>query len=244
VRNCHIPEVFFPQMLSFQPVTAADASRRDHLQSKRPRPAPYHPSLFTPLEDTKNMLTNNTHSMTVNVGPLKTLSELYPLNKHPEGYAYNPRCLQRDMTDMYTKGFARPSDIAKHITSSKDILAFQDTLQLDLTNGTTTWWPLHFVAHYTVGGDPGSDIFYSPGDPAFWLTHGMVDRHWWVWQNQSPANRTLQYQGVTVMLEDGSPPGKIDDVQYMNEITPKGYGQMTSRELVSTTSGPFCYVYV
>ncbi len=29
-------------------------------------------------------------------------------------------------------------------------------------------------------------VFNSPGDPMFWLHHGMVDRTYWIWQNQKP----------------------------------------------------------
>jgi tyrosinase len=32
-----------------------------------------------------------------------------------------------------------------------------------------------------LSGDPGGDLFTSPGDPAFFLHHGMVDRLWTLW---------------------------------------------------------------
>jgi hypothetical protein len=34
----------------------------------------------------------------------------------------------------------------------------------------------------TVGsGDPGADLYTSPGDPAFYLHHGQIDRLWDFW---------------------------------------------------------------
>jgi hypothetical protein len=35
--------------------------------------------------------------------------------------------------------------------------------------------------HYTIGGDPGGDLFTSPGDPAFWAHHSQMDRMWTIW---------------------------------------------------------------
>jgi len=44
-----------------------------------------------------------------------------------------------------------------------------------------------------MGGDPGSDPFISPGDPAFYLHHGQVDRVYWIWQNLDFANRKVSH---------------------------------------------------
>ncbi len=45
------------------------------------------------------------------------------------------------------------------------------------------------------------------------------------------------------MMQPNSPPGKITDVQYLDVTAPKGFGGLPSKDLVSTTSGPFCYIY-
>lgn len=39
----------------------------------------------------------------------------------------------------------------------------------------------HGGMHYAISGDPGADLFTSPGDPAFWVHHGMMDRMWTFW---------------------------------------------------------------
>ena len=45
------------------------------------------------------------------------------------------------------------------------------------------------------------------------------------------------------MMQANSPPGKITDIQNLSVTAPKGYAGIASKELVSTTSGPFCYLY-
>jgi tyrosinase len=48
---------------------------------------------------------------------------------------------------------------------------------------------VHHGGHYTVGGDAGSDFLNSPPDPTFWFHHGVIDRVWWIWQNQDLETR-------------------------------------------------------
>lgn len=144
------------------------------------------------------------------------------------------------MNNYFTTQFLRPVDIANHITSSKDIDTFQTTLQTD----TAKAFSLHTAGHYTIWGDPGGDFFVSPGEPVFWLHHGQVDRHWWIWQNQDPANRVQQYKGGTLMMVASSPAGHIGDLQMLSVVAPSSTGAEPSKNLVSSTAGPFCYVYV
>jgi tyrosinase len=53
-----------------------------------------------------------------------------------------------------------------------------------------------FEGHYAMGGDPGRDVFVSPGDPLFYLHHGMIDLVWFVWQLLDPKTRM---QGPTAI---------------------------------------------
>ncbi|KAK0124988.1 hypothetical protein ONS96_008858 [Cadophora gregata f. sp. sojae] len=181
-------------------------------------------------------------NMTVNLGPLAGSVDpalKIPKNPRSDGYGYNPRCLRRDVNNYFTSQYLRPQDIANHITSSKDIEAFEKTLQTD----TTKAFSLHTGGHYSIWGDPGGDFYVSPAEPVFWLHHGQVDRHWWIWQNQDSANRVQQYKGGTIMMQPNSPPGKITDIQNLSVTAPKGYAGIPSKDLVSTLSGPFCYIY-
>jgi tyrosinase len=136
-----------------------------------------------------------------------------------------------------------PADLAKQLTVSTNISIFQTTLQSDHANDGK--FCLHTAGHYSIWGDPGGDVFVSPSEPVFWLHHGQVDRHWWMWQNQDPANRVQQYEGGTNWMDPvNSPRGHITDIQTVHEAAPEGYeAGVPSSQLVSTTSGPFCYVY-
>lgn len=87
-------------------------------------------------------------------------------------------------------------------------------------------------------------MYVSPSDPTFWLHHGGIDRHWWIWQNQDPANRVQQYEGGTTWFVADSPAGKLSDVQDLSILQPAGTVGKASSELVSSTAGGFCYVYV
>jgi tyrosinase len=84
--------------------------------------------------------------------------------------------LRRDLGPYLTTRYTTTAQIAALITSTNAIGTFQDTLQ----GGTG----LHGSAHFTIGSDPGGDFYNSPGDPAFWLLHSMIDRVWYIWQSQ------------------------------------------------------------
>ena len=41
-------------------------------------------------------------------------------------------------------------------------------------------------------------MYVSPGEPVFWLHHGQLDRHWWMWANYLEAqvkSRVSMYDG-------------------------------------------------
>jgi tyrosinase len=112
------------------------------------------------------------------------------INPNPrpaDGYGDNPRCHRRDVN-------MKPDNLLKQITSSPDILTFQNTLQ----NTDPTVAALHVGGHFSIWGDPGGDVFVSPNEPAFWLHHGQLDRHWWMWvnyQEKEIAKRSIEYEG-------------------------------------------------
>jgi tyrosinase len=96
-------------------------------------------------------------------------------------------------------------------------------------------------------GDPGGDLFTSPGDPAFYVHHGMMDRMWTYWQLLDPANRYSEeemnggnYGHITWTNQPESRKANFSDkldMGYAAEST-------TIREVMDTTGGPFCYFYV
>jgi tyrosinase len=58
---------------------------------------------------------------------------------------------------------------------------------------------VHTAGHFTVGGDPGGDLFASPGDPYFFLHHAMIDRTYWTWQNLDLNNRQYALAGTSTL---------------------------------------------
>lgn len=100
---------------------------------------------------------------------------------------------------------------------------------------------VHAGGHYTIGGDAGSDFFNSPSDPAFWFHHAMIDRLWWIWQNQDLETRQVAIAGtITFNNQPPSRDGLLEDVLDMGYV---GVPNITSYDAMSTMGGPFCYGY-
>lgn len=172
--------------------------------------------------------------MTVNLGPLAVSVDVkIPRNPRMDGLGYNPRCIRRDITNYFTKQYLRTQDFQDLITKPQNIGDFQTIMQIDKPTG----FAVHSAGHFTIWGDPGGDLFVSPGDPAFFLHHGMIDRTWWIWQNQHPETRVQTVAGNTSFF--GGPAGTLNDVIDFHAIG----STFKMKDLMSTTAGPFCYVY-
>ncbi|KAJ5899598.1 hypothetical protein N7495_004342 [Penicillium taxi] len=172
---------------------------------------------------------------TVNLGPVA----LAPGgNDHP--LDYNPRCLKRDLTTALLQNYANYSSIVHLLQNNDNIWDFENHLQGAPYTGSIG---VHGAGHYSIGGDPGRDVYVSPGDPAFWLNHGMIDRVWWIWQNLDWNNRQNAISGTNTFLNQ--PPSAnttLDDVIDLGYAN--GGGSIAIRDIMSTTAGPYCYVYV
>jgi tyrosinase len=135
---------------------------------------------------------------TIHLGPLMpTMDPKLGIKNNPQsdGYGDNPRCMRRDVSNFFTKDYLRPQDLLKQITSNSKIGTFQDTLQVNSANQMAA---LHVGGHFSIWGDPGGDVYVSPAEPAFWLHHGQLDRHWWMWTMYQEAQikaRTSMYEG-------------------------------------------------
>ncbi|KMU76698.1 hypothetical protein CISG_05841 [Coccidioides immitis RMSCC 3703] len=78
---------------------------------------------------------------------------------------------------------------------------------------------VHGGGHYAMGGDPGRDVFVSPGDPAFFFHHAMIDRVWWIWQNLDLKNRQNAIHGTGTFLNDPpSPDTTLDTMVDLGNI--------------------------
>ncbi|KAL2181126.1 uncharacterized protein P884DRAFT_312111 [Thermothelomyces heterothallicus CBS 202.75] len=156
--------------------------------------------------------------MKVNLGPGDSL-------------AYNPRCLKRNISKSYAAMTTADKTYAL-ITGSADIARFQDTMQA--VPG------VHAGGHFTIGGDPGGDVYSSSGDPAFWLHHAMIDRVWWIWQTQDLPGRLSEVAGS---VAGSSRPGSGKDLVNLGVNAPA----VAIENLLNTVGGldgKMCYIYL
>ncbi|KAF2274321.1 Di-copper centre-containing protein [Westerdykella ornata] len=173
----------------------------------------------------------------VNLGPV-----VLPDPPNPEpftGLGYNPRCLKRDVSRAASQGWSKDSDVASLIKDHDNFYWFATMMQGDFMNG---YLGVHTAGHYTVGGDPGGDLFASPGDPFFFLHHAMIDRVWWTWQNLDIKNRQYSVQGTITV--NNQPPSRNTTLDDPIDLGFVGVPTVSIREASHTLGGPFCYIYI
>lgn len=100
--------------------------------------------------------------MKVNLGPVSLGLTDGTSVSNGDGLSYNPRCLKRDLTDYTNKRFSNATGIVNLLLNTHTIDDFQMTMQGYPGSGDIG---VHGGAHYALGGDPGRDLFASPGDP-------------------------------------------------------------------------------
>ncbi|PSN70209.1 Di-copper centre-containing protein [Corynespora cassiicola Philippines] len=179
--------------------------------------------------------------MTVNLGPVALgLTDGTSIG-NGNGLAYNPRCLKRDLTDAINRRFANATSVVDNILRPTDIYDFQMTMQGYPGSGEIG---IHGGGHYAMGGDPGRDVFTSPSDPLFYLHHGMIDRVWWIWQLLDRETRTGAegISGTGTFLNE--PPSANTTLDTVIDLGYAGGAPLPMRDLMSTTDGPFCYIYL
>jgi tyrosinase len=199
---------------------------------------PGYPNIYLPAGTGGGCVTSGPFKdMTVNLGPVSL-----PLNGGTQltgsGLAYNPRCLQRDIGTAINQAYANCTSIINLITQNHNIWDFEMAMQGVPGSGSIG---VHGGGHYTIAGNPGADVFVSPGDPAFYLHHSMIDRVWWIWQNLDLDTRTNAISGTGTFLN--YPPSPNTTLDTVIDIGYAGGSHVSMRELMSTTSGPFCYTY-
>ncbi|KAK8135071.1 hypothetical protein PG984_007083 [Apiospora sp. TS-2023a] len=176
--------------------------------------------------------------MTVNLGPVNGISGAEP---GPDGgKGYNPRGLRRDVGPALNQRFANYTTVLG-LLSKSNITEYRALSEGDVD--TDELGP-HGGGHYVINGDPGGDLYISPGDPAFWVHHGMMDRMWTLWQAMDPEVRNMQmddglYGHITWANEPGSRFASLDDVIDMGYAGPS----TTLGKVASTTLGELCYFY-
>ncbi|EDU44897.1 tyrosinase central domain protein [Pyrenophora tritici-repentis] len=179
-------------------------------------------------------------NMKVNLGPASLNLANGTTIANGDGLGYNPRCLKRDLTDYTIRKWATSPLVASLIIDNKDIWNFEMTMQ---------GWPgtqdlgVHGGGHYAMGGDPGRDFFVSPGDPLFYLHHGMIDRTWWIWQALDTKTRTsgAGISGTQTFLNN--PPSANTTLEDVVDLGYAASPPVKIADLMSTVKGPMCYMY-
>ncbi|KAK8216305.1 tyrosinase [Phyllosticta capitalensis] len=178
-------------------------------------------------------------NFTVRLGPVSPAWSNMSTNPRPDGLGYNPRCLRRDINPWISTGWTKDVDVDFLVTGTSDILTFQNRMQGDFAAG---YVGVHDAGHMTINGDPGGDLFASPGDPTFYLHHAQIDRTWWTWQNLDTPSRTFVVAGSTSMINASAPDTTLDDMIDLGFNAPA----ISLRKAMSTlggAGGPFCYIY-
>ncbi|KAF2737663.1 Di-copper centre-containing protein [Polyplosphaeria fusca] len=174
----------------------------------------------------------------VNLGPVVPVLSDVSLNPEFTGLGYNPRCLRRDISKAASQGWTKDSDVSSLIKDNKDFYWFSTNMQGDFPNG---FLGVHTAGHFTVGGDPGGDLFASPGDPYFYLHHAMIDRTYWTWQNLDIAKR--QYAVSATITVNNQPPSRNATLDDTFDLGYVGAPTQSIRGTSNTLAGPFCYIY-
>lgn len=171
---------------------------------------------------------------TMQVIPSQLLSTGDPLP--PTTFVRNESCLTRDLNDPVS---------ALYLNATAYQLALeapdQPTLST-LLNGVFggAALGLHSGAHFSVG-PPFSSIFVSPQDPIWYPAHAFLDVIYTKWQGLHPEIYDQLYGTQTANNVPPSANVTLDTV-----VPDFGYfyeDPITIQELISTTAGPFCYIY-
>ncbi|KAI9046822.1 hypothetical protein LZ554_008903 [Drepanopeziza brunnea f. sp. 'monogermtubi'] len=194
-------------------------------------------TIFLPSEKGGGCVTSGPFKdMKVSLGPIApALDGVSPSNGT---FAYNPRCLRRDISTKASSTWLKMTDILSLIVESADVLTFQNTMQGDFSTG---FLGVHAAGHFTMNGDPSGDFFASPGDPGFYLHHAMVDRVWFIWQSLNWPARLTDVAGTRTIFN--TPPSANTTLADLQNMGPLG-ADIALGDLLNTLSGPFCYIYL
>lgn len=157
-----------------------------------------------------------------------------------ETFAYNPRCLKRDLTTYASTTWLTTTNLWNLTLgpASRNIETFQNEFQGRFNQD---FLGLHAAGHFAIGGDAG-DFFSSPNDPVFFMHHAMVDRVWWIWQALH-LSQAKSVAGTITLLN--TPPSRETSLEDLVQTNWLGLEDRRIGELLGTLDGtPFCYIYL
>ncbi|RVX72796.1 hypothetical protein B0A52_03149 [Exophiala mesophila] len=148
----------------------------------------------------------------------------------------NESCLTRDLNTFVAQTWTNSTALEEAL-EAPDLEHFEELINGVIGGGSLG---LHSGAHFIVGS-PGSSIFVSVMDPIWWPLHTMLDNLYTSWQIRHPDQATAVFGTETAQNLPPSPNVTLDTVH-----PDWGYFEqqpLTIADLISTTSGPFCYQY-
>lgn len=182
--------------------------------------------------------------MTVNLGPDGLIVYDGVTVSSTDLFAPHPRCLKRDFTDFALQRYANESSVLTLLRDMPDIWEFETLMQ---GRQGEPELGVHGGGHYAMGGDPGRDVFVSPGEPLFWSHHANIDRVWWMWQMLDPETRVGNVSTAirgSLTLNDIYEPhgnGTLTDLQNVGFV--QAGLQVELGALLDNTAGILCTVY-
>jgi tyrosinase len=176
---------------------------------------------------------------TVNMGPSFLYMPGGNVSRMSNPLDYNPRCLKRDLTNSILRSNNNHSTVLNLVQNSPDIWSFETNTQGAPGSGLLG---IHGGGHLAMGGDPGRDADANPGDPGFWNHHSMIDRIWWMWQYGNLEEREFAVSGTGTFFNEPVSANTTLDTHVNVGFVKRG--SIAMRDLMSTTAGPFCYVYL
>ncbi|KAM0547275.1 hypothetical protein ACHAPJ_010410 [Fusarium lateritium] len=145
---------------------------------------------------------------------------------------YIPHCLHRRLSDGET-----PDSISfAKLYNGTNVDLVQKKASFATYHDVLEQGP-HQAIHSAIAGEMNPAT--SPNDPIFFLHHTQVDRLWWQWQQANPKTRLGDYSGSTRSLDGQTGKAALTDLLLMDKLAKN----ITVSDAMSTTSGPFCYIY-
>jgi tyrosinase len=151
-------------------------------------------------------------------------------------YALNQSCLRRDLNDYVATTYTNYAQVQAAV-HAVDAEAFE--LALNGIIGSSSLG-VHSGAHFEVGGQMNS-IHVSAQDPIWYPLHTFIDLLYDSWQRNNPAVFDDLYGTGTALNTPPTDNVTLDTIEPdWNYFEPR---PIPVRDLLSTTSGPFCYEY-
>lgn len=151
-------------------------------------------------------------------------------------YDKNETCLTRDLNTFSAQTWCNYTAVQIAV-EAPDLKTFEDLVNGVIGGGSLG---IHSGAHFIMGS-PASNIFVSAQDPIWYPLHTMLDRVYTSWQIRHPDLANSVYGTETAQNLPPSANVTLDTL-----VPDQGYfnlQQYSIGELISTTSGPFCYKY-